>query len=187
MIAQALEYICEQLNLSLSTNGLSGELAIVGPLVLPDGTTPPDNNNKIVLSLVSVEQVRDGQSFSNRTDPGANQLTVTRPIHLNLHVLVAASFTHYPTGLHYLSQSIAFLQAHMNFDNASPGMPKGIDRLALTMANIDYSQLSHLWSGIGAKYLPSALYLVRMITLDMSRIERELPAISEIETEGSLS
>ena len=187
MIDRALAYIGERLNRFLKADGSQVNRVAVAPLVLPDGTIPVDNDDKIVLSLVSVEQVRDGQSFSSRTEPGARQLTVTAPIYLNLHVLLAASFKDYLTGLHYLSRSIAFLQANMTFDRSSPGMPEGLDKLALTMANVDYAQLSHLWNGLGAKYLPSALYLIRMVTLDLSRIERELPGISGIDVDSSSS
>ena len=177
MIDQALLFVADRLNRFLKSDGSQVDRLVLGPLIEQDGTVPNANDDKIVLTLASIEQIHDIARTS--------RMATRRSINLSLHLLFAASFQDYATGLHYLSRTIAFLEANPVFGRTAPGLPSGIDQLAFDMASVGYSELSHLWSGLGAKYMPSALYLMRMITLEGQELESAVPAAVDATGEDS--
>jgi hypothetical protein len=38
--------------------------------------------------------------------------------------------------------------------------------LSLDLFSLNFEQINHLWSTIGGKYFPSALYKVRLVTIE---------------------
>jgi hypothetical protein len=46
------------------------------------------------------------------------------------------------------------------------------------MVNFSVGDLHNLWSSVGAKYLPSAVYKVRMITLPDGWVTERVPVIT---------
>ena len=46
------------------------------------------------------------------------------------------------------------------------------------MVNLNTQDLQNLWSGMGGRYLPSALYKLRMITLPDAWVTERIPTIT---------
>lgn len=133
---------------------------VVSNLVNPDGSVAVTEPDKIILSLVNLQQ----ETVSQRGKGGTN-----RPINLNIFILFSASFEaeNYLEGLRYLSGVISFFQSNkiLNHSN-TPDMDSEIDKLSFEIVNQDLQNLSHLWGTVGSKYMPSILYKVRMITFN---------------------
>ena len=114
-----------------------------------------------------------------RVSPEGTQ-RLAAPISLNLHVLFAAKYSRYEVGLEMISQVIAYLHAKPLFTQANtPTMAPGLDRLQLTMTPMSFEEQSHLWGMLGASYLPSALYSLRMLTFGGGQIDGMDPTIQK--------
>lgn len=169
MIYLAMNHIAFELNQFLRRSSLVGEdIVVLANPVESDGRPDPLISNKVVLFLAGIE--RD-------TVPGrsGDSLTLVRnpPAYLNLSLMVAANFTTkgYPESLWYLSRVVDFFQQHSVFDHhTSPSLDPGIDKLILDMEHLDRRELHHIWSMFGGKYMPSALYRVRMIGMDSASV-----------------
>ncbi|TRX58274.1 DUF4255 domain-containing protein [Fulvivirga sp. M361] len=160
MIYSAVSVIAELANDYITKRfGQSEEKVIVSNIVNPDGSMAVTEPDKIILSLVNLQQ----ETVNQKNHSG----NTYRPINMNLFLLFSASFNdgNYAEGLRYLSAVISFFQAHkvMNHRN-TPELDNSVDKLTFEIVNQDLQNLSHLWGTIGGKYLPSILYKVRMVT-----------------------
>lgn len=158
-------------------------------LVELDGTISPQINNKLVLTLVKVE--RDpAPRHSNRpkTAAGAQQVQTVAPLYLNLYMMVAGHFAgrNYAEALKFLSATIAFFHQRPVLDHSSsPDLDQQIERLILEIENLSFSELASLWSIMGGKYMPSALYRIRTIAIDGDDVSALPPVIRAPETRVS--
>jgi hypothetical protein len=184
MIYAAISHITGQLNQHLKRAfDLNEDIVAVANITEQDGTVTVNTNNKIVASLVNVER---------ETTPGcrppaepATDLPAAQshpPIHTNLYLLFAGNFNgkNYGEALKFLSATISFFQRNPLFTNQnSPNLDHRITRIALEIENLNFKDLSSLWTVLSGKYLPSVLYKIRMITFDARDIVGRAPKIIE--------
>lgn len=178
MIYLAMNHIAFELNQFLRRLSPAGEdVVVLANPVESDGLPDPLTSNKVILFLAGIE--RD-------TVPGrsGDSLTLVRsaPIFLNLQLMVAANFTakSYPESLWYLSRVITFFQQHSVFDHhSSPSLDAGIDKLIVDMEHLDRRELHHIWGMFGGKYMPSALYRVRIIGIDSASVAGRRQIVAE--------
>jgi hypothetical protein len=144
MIDKVLSLILDELNVFLSARFEDSEPhAVLSNLANEDGSLPPAIENKLVLSLVNIER-----------EPALN---------LNIYLRVSSNFAaNYLESLRFLSAALEFFQERPVF--SAPGM----ERLSVEMVNLAIQDLHDLWSISGSKYLPSALYKLRMVTTGQS-------------------
>jgi len=72
--------------------------------------------------------------------------------------------------LKFLSAVIAFFKIKpLFYPGEQFNLPDGLDKLSFEISNMSIQEQSNLWSAIGAKYLPSILYKVRLVTIDEKR------------------
>jgi len=140
-------------------------LAVLSNLRDGDGTVPSIAENKVVLSLVNIEQ-STSQSVPVRGGPPTGPGVRFPPLVLtNLYVLILANFMgeNYPTGLGLISRVIGFMQDNPVLNHSSlPGLDAAIDSLSFEFVNLDASQWSLYLKMAGATYLPAAIYRVRI-------------------------
>ncbi len=182
MIEKALSFIAEYLNNELKlTFGLDDNVVALSSLINPDGSITENIENKIILTVINLEQettvklnrqyIQDQQSFAK----------VAPPIYLNVYLLVAANYSsvNYMEALKILSRVIGVFQTNTYFNGQQQAdFPQELEKLTLEIFNIPINELSHIWSGIGAKYVPSIIYKVRMITIDGGVVKSEATGIS---------
>ena len=175
MIDLALGAIVRQLNDSLRrTFGLSEDMAVLGNLVEPDGSPGTQAQNRLVVSLVNIERETAAQRERRPArDPLAPGVVTREPVHLVLSVLFTANFdgSHYDEALKLVSATVGFFQGRPLLDHQNtPDLDRRIDRLALDIVNLGFSELSNLWSVLSGKYQPSVLYRVRLVSVDLDQI-----------------
>ncbi len=173
MIDLAILHVTARLNESLRARfGVQDDLVVASGLQEPDGSAVPEVANKMVVFLVNVE--RDTLPLRQRPVTGGPRAMQERPpVFLNLMLMFAANFggNNYREALKLLAGTIAFFQSQPVFDPASsPGLDPRFERLTMEIENLDSAQLSHLWSILGSRYLPSALYRLRMVTIDEAQV-----------------
>ena len=190
MIDVSLKFIAAELNSYLNTK-LSLDVASKDPVVpgnvarLNDGNDNQDLQEKIILSLVNIEEERMLKSPEKyvRAD---DQLQQRNPkVHLNLYCLFAANKSKYNEALLFLSFVIRFFQYRSVFTHeSSPSLDKNIDKLIFDLCTLNFEQINHLWGTLGGKYLPSVLYKMRMIIIDEAFTEAEGELITRVNIEG---
>ncbi len=169
MINASLQFLASQLNQYLRIkNPIQEDMAVVSKLMENDGRESEHATNKLVLFLANVEKDSMVQTHSKPEFDGARNVVHSKPIFLNLHVVLAANFKsqHYEESLKYLSKAVGFFQDHSVFDHStSPDLTPGIEKIVLDIENLNLQELSNLWSLMGCKYLPSVMYKVRTLAL----------------------
>jgi hypothetical protein len=165
------------------------DVAVVSNLQEIGGTPVVSSTNKVVLFLSGIERDTLAHRTTVSSSPVSHGIMQNAvPVYLNLLVMCAANFsgTHYPEALKFLSCAISFFQGNVVFDHQNtPDMDARLDRLALNMENLSSQEMHSLWSIHGGRYLPSALFRVRMITLDAGMVRGRDPAIVQAGTEVS--
>jgi len=186
MIDKTLSFLLGELNGFLGTVFPASEpYAVLSSLAQQDGSPPPGIENKILITLINVE--RDTTAFAPnlpaRTEAGL-ATRVNPPLNLNINFLISASFAaNYLEALRFLSSSMGFFQSKPVFTpQNSPAFPRGLERLTVEMVNLSIPDLQNLWASAGAKYLPSALYKARMITIQDGWVVERVPTITGTET-----
>ena len=168
MIEAAVSHVANELGQHLQRRlGETESRVVLSPLFEQDGTVPNRIDNKLVLMLVNIEK---DTAAKNETAKGfgGQKLATRPPLHLNLHLLLAASFGdgNYTEALGFISDAAGFLQnrAVITHEN-SPDLDPRIERLTLEIENLTVPELSNLWGMLGGRYLPSIFYKMRMITI----------------------
>lgn len=164
MLDFTIKELANQLNQYLMRNlSLSENIVEVSNIVAPDGSVAANIDNKVILSLCSIE--RDTATL-RAPDSAHRSVTLSPPLFLNLYVMVAANFTgkHYADGLRLLSLSIAFFHNKAVFDRSNtPELDPAIDKLVLDIKNLTPHEMSNVWGLLGGRYLPSVLYRIRVV------------------------
>lgn len=181
MIDAAIVQVASQLNQALKRQFMSAEdLVAVCNLHEQDGTPTVQAANKLAVFLVSVEReaVPAGPAFGGhlgRIALGA------QPVHLNLMVMFAANFggSNYTEALKLLSSTVSFFQGRPVFTQQNtPDLDPRLDRLTLEIENLSISDLGNLWGMLSGKYLPSVLYRMRLVSIDASLVQAQLPRVT---------
>lgn len=183
MIDLALGVIVAQLNQALRRAfAIREDMAVLANILEQDGRVGPQVENKLVVSLVNIEREsvaqRDARPGRN---PMARALVSPEPVHLNLSVMFAANFSgsNYTEALKMISGTIGFFQSRPVLDHRNtPELDRRIERLALDIANLSLSDLSNLWSILSGKYVPSIMYRVRMVSVDLGQISGQTTPVT---------
>jgi hypothetical protein len=162
------EFISNELN-------ISEDIVIVSSLMDIKGNANMQIENKVCLFLQNIEEETIAKSGGFQANAG-----MAPPMYINLYLVFAANFpdSNYMESLRYISMIIEFFQGHSVFDRSNtPMLSSNIEKVSLNFVNLDFGELNNLWSLIGAKYIPSATYKLRMLTFNQNMIREDVPGI----------
>ena len=170
-IFETLDFIKGRINNSFGfRDGEEGsvELGNVAQLDSSIDLASTNISNHIILSLVNIceETTLKNGSFYKRNG-NTNSLHHRNPsLNLNLYLLFSANNNDYDQSLRSISRIVSFFQARHVFrkDNA-PNLPKSIDKLVFEIYSMGFENLNNMWGFMGGKYLPSVVYLVRLLSI----------------------
>jgi hypothetical protein len=106
------------------------------------------------------------------------------PLNINLYVLFSAYFSagNYSEALRFLSFVMGYLQQKNVFNRSNtPQLDSHIVKLVFEIENLSMERMNNVWATIGAKYMPSVLYKMRMLTIDGSVVREYRPVVSGVE------
>ena len=180
MIDGAVSSVVSELNEFLKLKfKLAEDRAVLSNIVGQDGSLLVKDENRIIVSLVGVEEEKKAGTSAVMAKGGKP------PIYMNLYVLFSASFNEKlnQEALKFLSAVVGFFQSKQVFtpDN-TPELPNTIEHLSLQIKNQTFQEQSNMWAFLGAKYMPSILYKVRIIAIDEQLMEYEPGKITERES-----
>jgi hypothetical protein len=176
------------------------------PLVVLSNVADDDGNwaippNAIGVSLINIEEEKVFKEQQTNFRNLAGEYEQYNPeIKINLYMLVSANFVNAPTdvdgtnygqGLKYLSGIISFFQGKNVFtpDNtpamSDPLQPQ-LRKLIVELYSYTFEQQYNFWNVLGAKYLPSVLYKVRLLAFQEKQIQAQNNPITKftIQTSG---
>lgn len=189
MIEKAFQFTAKTLNQFIKNKfGLDDTAVIINRIIEQDGKIPVRNKNHIVLSLIHVEEETSKQ-FYNRMQPVSDGNYVKKPVsnRFNLFMLVTPNFDDYNEALKFLSATMQFFQTNELVDATKyADIPADIERLEYEFQKGDgYMQMQNLWTALGAKYQPSIIYKIRMITIASDEIEGFETKVDNIDTNSN--
>lgn len=187
MIYEALSCLTDEINVYFRSRlKINEEKIVLSGLVNQDGTIAIQGENKIVVTLVNIE--KETSKTISQKNLGSFSSS-SPPLHLNVYVLFSAYFSgnNYPEALRFLSFIIAYFQNKPVFNKGNtPSLDNRIEKLIFDMEDVNPDTLSNMWSTLGAKYMPSVLYKMRMLTFDESVIREFRPAISKVADDNKI-
>ena len=78
----------------------------------------------------------------------------------------------YNETLKFINATILFFQANPFFNaNSTSSFPAELGKLEYEIERISYHEMHNLWSAMGAKYQPSVIYKLRLVTLQANEAE----------------
>lgn len=181
MIDKSFNFLLAELNTHLGTVFASAEAhAVLSSLAMPDGTVPAGIENKIVITIANIERETTAINHTRTRPEGGLNMRLTEQLNLNVYFLLSASFAgDYVEALRFLSTSMGFLQSKPAFTpQNSANFPRGLEALTVELVNLDIHNLQNLWASTGAKYLPSAYYKARMLTLRDGWVAERIPVVT---------
>jgi len=189
MLEESLSFIVDKVNeyIALQAAGDSTRVEL-NALVDQKGDVQV-GDDKVACTLVSLEEERI--SKAQYVHEVQNGVTTKKnpPLKFNLYVLFAANpkistaNTNYGEGLKLISHIIAYFQGNNYFTKTNaPEIPDGIEKLIMEVYSMPIEQQNYMWGALGAKYLPSVLYRMRLVVIDAQAVNENQPAINTINT-----
>jgi hypothetical protein len=181
MIYEALNCLVDEMNEHFRSRlKLNEQKVILSSLISQDGTVAIQGENKIVVTLVNIEK----ESAMSISQKGAMSFSNSaQSVNINLYVLFSTYFSqgNYAESLRFLSFVIGYFVNKPVFNHSNtPALDNKIDKLTFEIVDMNPDTVSNLWSSLGAKYMPSVVYKVRMITFDETFAREFRPSISGI-------
>jgi len=176
--------------LTFLENKLSNYMAVKDPVIYPDLSSivavsglmdrqgnPVNESVHIHITLAGVEEekLEGKRNFPVQIEVNGQKKIkeLPPPYLLNAYLLFSAVDSNYMTALRDLSLVMAFFQENPVFDDktelnnaAGAGMDwQFIDKLVFSLHTLTFEQQNNLWAALGAKYLPHAVFKMRMLTV----------------------
>ncbi|MDO5968956.1 DUF4255 domain-containing protein [Flavivirga aquimarina] len=187
MLDKVLIFITDLLNRNLKMSfGLTDDIVVPGSLINLDGSVTNNIENKVIISIINLEHEKTVKHMGGYIPDNQGDFSkVNPPVYLNLYLLISANYNsdNYLEALKMLSAVIGFFQASRVFASSDyPDLDSSIDRLTFEIYNVPIQELSHVWSGIGAKYVPSMVYKVRMVGIQKGDVKEQIPAVAGLKS-----
>ncbi len=162
-------------------NVTSDSVVVLSPLVKPDGSVAiPENSLALTLVCLEEERVLRAQAAVS-TDLNGRVSHRNPEVKLNLYVMVTSHFKNYKTALEFLSAAVRLFQSRNVFTPGDiPALEGVAEKLVVELHSLDFEQQNHLWASLGAKYMPSVMYKVRMLTIQESQKSDEQEPVMTI-------
>jgi hypothetical protein len=195
MIHTSLSFLANELNeylkLRTGTPGVD-RVYLTSVATENGGVVIPDKSVGMSLINIEEERVYRDQKTSFINNDGVVEYR-NPEINLNLYVLISANFQDmdvddssddYVEGLKQLSFIISFFQAKNVFTpENSPSLASydpNIQRLVVSLYSYSFEQLYNFWSVVGARYLPSVLYKISLVSFQEENILQANPPIEKV-------
>ena len=187
MIHLAVQYVIDELNayLNVRSPSLTPDRIVQSNLLGQDGKEVKDVSDKVVLSVVNLEEDRIFRSVDGtvRGDDGGYR-RVQPDVKLYVYLLFTANLDTYNEALKAMSHIVSYFQVNNHVDYSSiPGVDEGMGRLFFEMYSLTFEQQNHLWGALGAKYRPSVMYRMGLTTIRDREPGGEVAPIREIKIE----
>jgi hypothetical protein len=176
MIHVVLDSLVTALNEFIkNTLNLQEDVVILANAVDLSGNLNSQIDNKLCVFLQNIEEERIIRNGSYQAYAGMNP-----PKHFNLYLMFLANFPdpNYTESLRYISLVLEFFQGNQYFDRGNlPMLSSNVEKLSFEFVNFSLDELNSVWSLMGLKYMPSAVYKVKLLTFSNNLIREEVTSV----------
>jgi hypothetical protein len=176
MIHVVLDSLVTALNEFIkNTLNLQEDVVILANAVDLSGNLNSQIDNKLCVFLQNIEEERTIRNGSYQAYAGMNP-----PKHFNLYLMFLANFPdpNYTESLRYISLVLEFFQGNQYFDRGNlPMLSSNVEKLSFEFVNFSLDELNSVWSLMGLKYMPSAVYKVKLLTFSNNLIREEVTSV----------
>lgn len=191
MLDQSMQFTANTLDQFVKNKfGLDESAVVVNGIIDQNGKVPLENQNKIVISLIHVEQETTKQFYNrNQKLTGGIYANTAQPQRYNLFLLVTPNYDDYSETLKFLDVTLQFFQIYEVLDASKRSdMPENIEKLEFEFQKgEDFMQMQNLWTALGAKYQPSVIYKLKLITIASDEVDAFTPKVTGIDNKGTIS
>lgn len=184
MIYECLQCIAEECNdVFRHKFHLHEDKVIVSGIVSQDGTNAIQGENKLIVTLLNITKEMRVQQPGSHTALQKSISSAPSSLSVNLSVLISAYFSpgNYSEALRFLSDIMSFFHDKSVFTLANtPKLPNKVHKLVVELDSLSPDRLNHIWATLGAKYMPSLVYKIRMLTYESSMPKEFIPAVTGI-------
>lgn len=182
MIGTVLSFLKEEVNTFLSKSNSDGMPKVdINNIAKSNGEYYI--SNQIGLSVINIEEEKTFKSHEFEVRTFNSQDYFVKPeIKLNLYLMFYANINDngYTGGLNMLSEVVLFFQLYNYFDSTYPRFPGSLQKLVVELYNLNFEQQNQMWASLGAKYVPSLIYKVRLITIKEDRVDQPVSPVKSI-------
>ena len=167
MLDVALSFLSSELESYLGTHTGFDAVHVSPSRLVDEAGKYVIGTNAVGITLINVEEERVyKEQVPSHTYVNGQHVVLAPELRLNLMVLASANFQQYNEALKCLSLVMTFFQANAVFTvERNPTLEPRIGKLSVEIQTLTFEQLNQLWAFLGAKYLPSVVYRVRMVVL----------------------
>ena len=188
MIDKSLVFLKDQLNEHIKKKfELTQDKVQLSGIVRQNGNVDPEFvDDSISIMLINVQEEPAMQSPTKYLRMEDSDFSTINPdMNINLGILVLVNFNHYEEALKFLTAVIGFFQSKNVFSSEnSPAFDlEGIAKIKVRFISQTQEQQNHLWGSLGAKYMPSAMYKIRLLKIQENEIREKTPQITTINRE----
>ena len=183
MLKKALNFLREKLNTAISDPAQPDSVVLTS--VVNEKGEMNIQSGQLAFMLVNLEEEKILKMQLPREKRAGDNIQFANPeIRLNLLVMLAANpgADNYLAALDRLSQAMIFFQGTSFFDKIKyPALGPEIEKLTVELFSLTLEQQNQLWASLGAKYLPSAIYKIRLVVIDQALFGENTPLIKVID------
>ncbi len=163
---------------------LDENVVLLNTIINPNGSIPQKNSNKLILSLINLDKETLRPFYNRNPQLNNGQYADVNPSEkYNLDILVTSNFDDYEETLKFLNATILFFQVNNCIDSSTySNFPSELVKLEYEIEKISYREMHNLWSAMGAKYQPSVIYKLRLVTIQGNEVEGFTSSINQTET-----
>jgi|SRR5688572_22732005 len=192
MIYEVLNF----LRLNLDSYIADGRTGAEPVMVLSNPWTSNDSSKNFSflnsISLINIEEEKVFKTQLPQLLPQENGNFIQRPpdLKLNLYVLFSAYNKNYEDALKLISMVVSYFQMNTVFQkdrllkDMAP-LPDGVDKLVVELYSANFEQQNQIWASLSIGYLPSVIYKIRMVVVDVDpkKAKTTIPSIQKINVE----
>lgn len=169
MIYEVLQTLTDNLNIYFRTKlKIQEDKAELSAIVNQDGSIALQSENKVLVTLLNIER----EPFS-----ASGQIVGRQKLSLNLLVIFSCHFSNsnYSEGIRFLDLIITYFEE--NYTLEAQNIYDGNNKIKIEIETYNIDKVHNIWATIGAKYLPSVVYKLRMLIVDSNSISSFTPAV----------
>lgn len=183
MLKDTVSFILKLLNQyikDISPQPLVEDTVVAGNIAFLDAFNDASADrltNKVIASVINIQQEsvlrnlpRKRSGIDVNGDPSS--IEQSPPIFLNVYLMFSANNTNYENALLHISDVLSFFQVNhvlrpSDHPTLLPQFPEveNIDMLIADLYSTSFEELNQIWSVLGGKYTPSALYKLRLVPI----------------------
>lgn len=184
MIYESLFCVAKEMNEFMRAQlRINEDKVLISGIVNQDGSVAVQGENKVLLTLLNIEKETYGKNNMLPAQISKVSGAAVNALNINLLIMFSAYFNgnNYAEALRFVAFVISFLQQKNVFTSQNtPGLDAGIEKLVFEIENLSTERLNNTWATIGAKYMPSVYYKMRMVTFSGFAITELRPVIGEL-------